>query len=103
MSCSLRDQLPCFTASFLSADAEKEQRPPTGEGLRHKRCGVSSTFRIFTSHPSVSLVTQRQLFPLRAFNRIYCSDMTDVCVRPFSTIDEYCAATRAGLFLEGNW
>lgn len=29
--------------------------------------------------------------------------MTDVCVRSFLTIDEYCAATRAWLILEGNW
>lgn len=80
----------------------KRSSGPIGEGLRHKRFGVSTTFRIFTSHLSVSLVTQRQFFPLRAFNHIYCSDTTDVCVRPSLTIDEYCAASRAWLILEGN-
>lgn len=56
----------------------KRSSGPIGEGLCHKRFGVSTTFRIFTSHLSVSLVTQRQFFTLRAFNHIYCSDMTDV-------------------------
>lgn len=87
MSSSLRDQLPCFTASFLSADAEKKQRPRLEK--------ICATNGLEFQQLSESL--------LRAFNHIYCSDMTDVCVRSFLMIDEYCAATRAWLILEGNW